>query len=269
MDIVVRASSTSGFPDCERRWAARHLPSLVKDAGYDLRELPSSIGAAIGSGTHSAVAFDLRHKMEHGELAPFDEVEDRGVTELKQRIEDEGVIWDNISTDLSDAQLQVRRLSRTYRQQVGQYIKPIAVERRLEARHSSGLIASGQSDVNVIEPNALDDTKTGKSRSANHAQYGIYTRLLRSHGFIVDVLRERYIPTVSLKREQPPVETIEYDIATCEQQAESVMRRIDRGVQEFNETGDCETWLANPSSYLCSPKSCPAHGTSFCSLGRE
>ena len=84
--LVIRASSLPQFPDCGRRWAARNLRDEIEAAGYKLRTLPPSIGAAIGTGTHAAAAHELTHKMEHGDLGNPDHAEQRGIQALEEEL---------------------------------------------------------------------------------------------------------------------------------------------------------------------------------------
>ncbi len=269
IDITIRCSSLSGYNDCPRRWAARHLRGMVVAAGFYPRSLPSSVGAVIGSGTHSAVAFDLEHKMRTGELAAFKDAEAAGIAELEDRIEKEGVFFDEVSQDLSAAQMQVRRLARVYREDVGSKILPIVVEQRMNVRHATGMIVSGQIDNLIEAPNRLRDVKTGKNRGANAPQYGGYSRILRAHSKPIATIREDFIRRVPLHKEQPRVVEVSYDIDTCETAAEQALIRIARDVEAFQTTGDREVFMANPSSSLCSDRYCQAWGTSFCPLGRK
>lgn len=269
IDITVRASSTSQYNDCARRWAAKHLRGILYNAGFYLRSLPSSVGAVIGSGTHAAVAFDLEHKMRTGELGRFTDAVDHGIAELEERISQEGVNYDEISQDKGGAQAQVMRLARVYREDVGSKITPIVVEERMNVRHASGMTVSGQIDNLLEKPNRLRDVKTGKSRGANYAQYGTYSRILRAHGKPIASIKEDFIGRVRLDREQPRVRSIDYDIDACEMQAEQTLLRIAADYGRFAKTGDREAFAANPASSLCTAKHCPAHGTSLCPLGRK
>lgn len=268
-DITVRASSISGYADCPRRWAARHLTGMLVMVGFYPRSLPSSVGAVIGSGTHSAVAFDLEHKMRTGVLAKFSDAEAAGMEELHERIEREGVMYDEISQDVNDAQLQVRRLARTYRDHVGENIRPIVVEQRMNVRHNTGMVISGQIDNLIEKPNRLRDVKTGKSRGANFGQYGGYSRILRAHKLPIAEITEDFIRRVPLAKPQPAPLSVPYDIDVCETQSEQTLQRIARDVARFKSTGDRESFLANPASSLCSDRFCPAAGTSFCPLWRK
>lgn len=269
IDLTVRCSSLSQYSDCPRRWASKHLRGILYSAGFYLRSVGTSIGAAIGSGVHSAIAYDLEHKMRTGELGRFTDAVDHGMAELEERIAQENAVYDEISQDKNGAQAQVSRLARTYREDVGSKITPIVVEERMNVRHASGMIVSGQIDNLLEKPNRLRDVKTGKSRGANFGQYGGYSRVLRAHGKPIASIKEDFIQRVRLDKEQPRVKSIDYDIDTCEMQAEQTLRRIARDYAEFQRTGDREAFAANPASALCTEKHCPAHSTSLCLLGRK
>lgn len=268
MPLTVRASSLSGWFDCPRRWAGRHLGPVLRDMGYDVREIPSSIGAAVGSGSHAAIAHDLEHKMETGALAGWDEVEGRGEQELVDRIQAEGVAWDDTTPSLSDAQFTVRRIVRRYREDVGAVVKPVAVERRINAKHRTGIVLSGQQDVVVADPFTLRDVKTGRNRSANFAQYGAYTTLLRSHAMTVYRVIEDYIARVAVTKEQPPVRHVIYELEACEQQCDRTIVSIHDTFAQFDKRQSIDVFTPNPSSSLCSDKFCPLHSTDACPFGR-
>lgn len=272
METIIRASSLSGYPDCPRRWAARHMKPALDMQGYRTNVLPTSIGAAVGSATHSTITHDLEARMNTGAPSNWTEAQDVGEAELLARIQNEGAFWDDVTPDLSDAKKTVRRLARIYRDVVAPTVKAVAVERRLLARHSTGLILSGQQDVVVDDEQSLlglRDIKTGKRRGANFGQYGCYSRLLRSHGQPVTSIHEDYLARVKLDQDQPAPVTIPYDIRICERQMESTVARIAKDISAFRATGDPETFTANPSSALCSAKFCQAWGTTWCKLGRK
>lgn len=269
IETVVRASSLPQYPDCPRRWAARHLRREIEPLGFRLREITPHIGAATGSATHEAMGFMLDSKMRTGELGNATEAEQRALERLKKEIEP-GATWDDTTPDMNTGQKQVLRQQRAYRLHVASKIEPIAVERRLNARHAAtGITVSGQQDTVVAKPDTLRDLKTGTRRGANHAQYGSYSRLLRSHGRPVQRIVEDYVKRAPLAHEQPAPVEIHYDMRACEAATEAVLRRVSVDMDAFRQSGSPEAFLANPSSTLCSPKFCPAFGSDWCAYGRE
>lgn len=272
---VVRASSLSSYQDCPRRWAARHLRREIEALGFEVRILPSSIGAAVGSGTHAGAAYLLSEKMASGESGNLTEAEQRALDELEHRIIDEGVIWDDTTGNLNTAQQQTRRMVRAYRTHVVPGVHPVAVEQRITKTFAPGWTLSGQADV--FEDDVLHDTKTGTVRRANMPQYGCYSLLRRSprpedgapDGEPVNGIVEDFIRRVSLKPDQPPPERYPYPVEAAEQLAWAVMHRIKADTERFRETGDLWAFMPNPMSQMCSPKYCPAFNTAFCRAHKQ
>lgn len=269
LGLVIRASSLPQFSDCPRRWAARHLRREITAAGYELRETGRHIGACTGSATHVGAAFTLQHKIDTGELGNATEAEQRAMESLEHDVR-EGAGWDKVTPNLSDAQVQVRRQIGVYRLHVASTVKPVAVERRLRARHKSGITISGTQDLVITEPEILRDLKTGgHGPSVNAGQYGAYSALLRSHGIHVTGIIEDFVARVRPDHQQPRPVEIAYDIGVAERTTESIIRRITADVADFRRTGEPESFLANPQSVLCSDRYCPAWGTKWCEIGRN
>src|SRR5260370_152870 len=123
-DTIVRASSTSSYPDCPRRGAARMFENEIKSMGYELRRLPPHIGAVTGTATHVAVYWALSEKITTGELGNQTEAESRAMESLRAGTA-EGVMWDGVTTTMNTAQRQVVRQSRIYRQHVAATLSPL------------------------------------------------------------------------------------------------------------------------------------------------
>lgn len=259
---VIRPYSLSSYMDCGRRAATKLFWREIADAGFTLRQLSAGIGAATGTATHAAMAYMLKEKMLTGELGNETEQDQRALDSLQEQI-NPGVTYDTTSPDLNTAQKQVLRQAKSYRLHIAPRLEPVAVERRFKAE-TNGMELSGQPDVAA---DGVHDLKTGKLRS-NHPQYGAYSLLLRTHGIEVPRIVEDFVPRVPIKKPQPEPQQIIYDAAQCENVAMSLIRKLERDYKEFLETGDPNTFLANPSSMLCSAKYCGAHGTNFCQFGR-
>jgi len=239
-------------------------------AGYHLNDDESTVGACVGTGAHSSAAHMLTAKMETGELSPKDEAEQAGLESLHAEME-HGAIWDAATKDENTAEQQVLRITRTYRKHVAEIVKPIAVEKHLQAKHSSGLIISGHTDTIVTEPNLLRDLKTGVKSRWSAPQYGTYSRLLRANKIPITGIVEDYTKRVAITKNQPAPVEISYDVAQCEKIAETIIARIATDIEEWRESGEPTTFLANPSSMLCNKKYCRAWGTKFCTehLGED
>lgn len=273
MSTIIRSSSLPSYVDCPRRWAAQALIATLISIGFDIKKsLPKSIGASIGTATHGGVAYILTEKMSTGELGNQIEAEHRALEELRTAMQQDGVLWDETSPNLSDSQKQIARMIKSYRRTLAPTINPIAIERRLQANVGDGFVLSGQSDTQAIEPDIIRDTKTGRHHRTHYAQLGSYSLLARTvhpehktKGVCTD-----FIPRVTLKKEQPDPITEFYDQGVAESAAHSTIDRIKADVAEFTrrvEAGNAppeHAFLANPGSNLCNPKFCPAHGSNFC-----
>lgn len=268
---IIRSSSLSGYSDCARRAAAKLFRREVEAAGYTLRELPSGVGAAVGTGVHGGAAVILKEKAATGELPPIDVATDAAITELRRAAEP-GITFDRETPALNEAEQQVVRMVRLYRAQIAPDVQPLIVEERLEAQVTPDLILSGQSDVIAREPGRVRDLKTGKARGNHKPQLGSYSLLARSNGINVTEAVEDFIPRAPLKKPQPDAQIIHHDLAAAETAAINVLRHIEDDLNTFRYgnaegevlPGDAWAFVANPSSKLCSAKFCPAYQTSFC-----
>jgi hypothetical protein len=275
-ELIIRASSLSGYADCPRRSAARMFRSIITAAGYDLRELPNGIGASVGSAVHAGAAISLKHKALHGDCCPEDVATDTAVEVLRETVLG-GTIFDRETPILNIAEQQAVRMIRTYRSQVAREIQPMIIEERLEAEVRPGLILSGQADVIAREPGRVRDIKTGK-RLGNHIpQIGAYSLLARSAGVDIQSAGIDYVARAAMTKSrlpnpQPDAVMIKVHVANAETAATRVIDHIAADLATFTQgdderriqPGDPWAFIANPSSMLCGDKYCPAWGTSFC-----
>jgi hypothetical protein len=270
--VVVRASGLSGWPDCERRGAARLIPDEIAAAGFALRELPYGIGATIGTAIHKAASLVLKEKIDSGKMGPASVAVDCATDELKEGVK-RGITWDRETPALDAALIQVERMTKAYVADTAPEIQPILVEERLCAQVTPNIELSGQADVIAREPGRVRDLKTGKRPGNHKPQIGAYSLLGRTIGPI-DITEGviDWVPRVSVKKPQPAPVVISLDIASSEVAAVNIMRHIEHGIQMFRN-GDPEhgvlpgepwSFTANPSSMLCGEKYCSAFGTDFC-----
>lgn len=264
--ITVRASSTPQYPDCSRRWASRHAALLLADHGFQVREIPSTVGAAVGTATHSGASFILGEKVDTGTLGNDTEADQRALQSLDESVA-RGCMWDDTTSNLNTAQKQVLRQVATFRIHTAPNLKPVSIEQRLTAKMSERMTVSGQADI--CENDSVHDLKTGVMRRANAAQYGTYSLLRRAFGHTVNRLVEVYVPRARITKPQPDPELHTIPIEAAERAAEGILRRIELDISTFEQTGEPWSFLANPASMLCSDRYCPAHGTTFCRVHKE
>jgi hypothetical protein len=236
-------------------------PAVIKDAGYQLRELSPSVGASVGTATHAAVAYAMTEKVHGRALPPDSLAEECGITELGNRIRDEGVQWDGVTPNLNTGQKQVRRQYRIYRITLADELKPTSIEKRITVPTKRGNELSGQID---LFDTGIRDLKTGTTSRSNIAQYGGYSLLKRAEGGSVNHIIEDFVQRVPIDKEQPRPVPIDYDIALAERVAGNVIADIEDRYQRFRDSGDNMIFNANPNSVLCGDKFCAAYGTTWC-----
>lgn len=261
--LLVRASSLTEWPDCERRWAARHLIGMVSDAGYQLRQLPSQIGAKVGTAVHAGAAHMLAAKIRTGELGSKKDAVEVGIESLRAEVAT-GCVWDETSPTPDKAETQTKRMVEIFHGVTAPTLNPVSVEQEYRGKFSDTLSLIGHMDI--AEDMGVDDNKTGVSQRPHHPQYGAYSLLRRTNGGTVSRFREHWIPRVPVSRTQPVPTTTVYPVETCEQAAHAVLRKIDITAQAFAKDADPWNFIPNPSSMLCSDRFCPAWGTAWCTV---
>jgi hypothetical protein len=274
---VIRASALSGYPDCPRRTAARLFRDEIEDAGFRLRRTPRGIGAAIGTAVHEAARTILGDVARGRRLPAASVAQECAAAALGDELGRGEVIFDIMTRSRREAFGQVTRMTGAFHRVIAPQVRPILVEERLEAEIAPGVTLSGRPDTVAREPGAIRDLKSGSRASpGSHApQVGAYSLLARTHGLEIEDAAIDYVQRVTPSRPQPDPVSKTIPIAAAETAATNIIRHIEGDLRTFREgdparrilPGDPWSFLANPSSILCSPKYCPAFGTSFCHEG--
>lgn len=273
--ITVRPSTTSRWTDCARRQMAHAYPELLADAGYTLRQTPSSVGALIGTSVHVGGAAMLKEKLETGTIVTSDHAQGAGLLAFVDELHKQEVAWDETTRNSNDAARQIQRMVSAYKVGVADKVTPTAVEQRLEAIFPVGngetVLISGQADNLCLFPAGPRDTKTGKMAGWNVSQYGCYSALARAHGNRVETCTEDFIKRVSPRQEQPQVVSKEFDRGDCERAAAGILGIMKHQITTFMDDPRKDPWAfpANPNSMLCADKWCRAWGTKWCSAWKE
>jgi hypothetical protein len=263
----IRSSMLPAWNDCPRRSAAKSYGWLVKKKGFELRELPPSIGAAVGTAVHKVAEVMLAAKIETGELGKLSDGIEQGMAGFSEEIAP-GAIWDDTTPNRSAAEKQIRSLSHAYLVGVAEKIEPAAVELELEADAGDGFLLTGHIDL-VTRDEWVRDLKTGEVSRPYYEQLGAYGLLVRSNqvcgvrGLAVD-----WIKRTGHTKPQPPVEVKEADATICQRAALEVVGEVKRCLLEFERTGSAAVFGCNSMSMMCSEKYCPAWGTDFCPVSR-
>ena len=115
---VIRCSALTGYPDCERRGAARLFWKEITAAGFKLRFTPRSIGALVGSAVHKGAAVELAEKAKDGKLPPVSVPIDAAGGELKEQLLGGDVVFEDgprgVTRDRDDALRQTVSMVRSY-----------------------------------------------------------------------------------------------------------------------------------------------------------
>ncbi len=265
MSRIIRASMLPAWPDCPRRAAARQFKELIGSAGFQLRKLLPSIGAAVGTAVHAETTAALRSRMETGTTV-INVDETRRV--FREEIT-EGVEWDPTTPNSAAAEQQIARMANELRKSPATQGETIAVEESLRAEIAEGWIVTGHIDHVRAMPEGghhVDDWKTGAVRRPYSAQIGCYAMIADANGYNVRSAATTYVPRVALKKVQPPAEFHPEDLAMTKRAAWETSHEIIRTVGAFEQSGDPFAFQANPMSLMCSDKYCPAHSTRFCTL---
>ncbi len=258
----IRASMLPAWPDCPRRSAAKSFKYLVKAKGYALRELPPSIGAAVGTAVHKVAEVVLQHKIDTGEVGSQADGFEQALVGFREEIAP-GAVWDDTTPNVNAAEHQINSLAKAY-MQVAETVMPKAVELSLEANAGDGFLLTGHIDL-LTADEYVRDLKTGAVDRPYYQQHGAYALLVRSNqisgiqGLAVDWLKR-----VGKTKAQPPVVIKEYSVDACQRAALEVIGDVKRCVQDFEKTGSAVAFSANCMSMMCNDKYCPAWGTAFC-----
>lgn len=271
---VIRASSLNAYADCPRRAAASILRAEIEDAGYRLTRSGRSVGALVGTATHAGAAAILTD-MIAGEPPRLNSAhEDAAMAAWTEGLadDDEGALHlDATTKTVREGEVQVRALVGRYAAEVAPAKEPVAVERRLEARLGS-LVLSGQADL-IIANGGPDDLKTGARYPNAMPQVGAYVLLARAHRLLGKHAGLDWLPRP--RGTAKPYERIELDADHAADVAMAALARIEGDIGRFREAVAAGspspelTFPANPSSMLCGPKYCAAHGTDYCREHRK
>lgn len=273
----IRCSSLDTWVDCPRRWLAQHRRKLLESAGYLLGERSPSIGAPVGTASHAGVALSWEGLAEGDDWGPLDAADDAAVQALRERVEQDGVVYDDTTPSMNDAELAARKIIRAYRQHTLKNRKPLGVEQELIGQVRVGLYLTGHTDLFVEElpdivrvegPDlVIDDLKTGVSRPAPVRQLGAYVWLKRAQGGRrPNKARMTYVRRVRRSTEQPPPLPIPFDAEVAVEAARQTVKEISKVLQDIEISGEVNLRevRANPASPLCGARYCQAFHTGLC-----
>lgn len=260
--MIIRSSMLPSYADCARRTVAKQWPLMLAEMGYEVRTLLPSAGAAVGTAAHAGLE-GLRRQAWAGQALDLVSAMGPAIEKLKEELAP-GAEWDATTPNLLAAEVQVRRLAQAMIP-VLRTQRPAAIELALSANLPQGWELSGHIDF-LGEEGTVEDFKTGAVRRPYQTQLGAYAILAEAHEYRVTGVAIAWARRARADRPQPPPEVQKYDLGVAKSEAWATIKKIQAQVSEFKASEDSAALPANPMSMMCSPKYCPAYGTSFCGL---
>ena len=271
--IELRASSLPGYTDCPRRAAARMFKPELAALGHDIAPARSSVSASIGTALHSMMADLLRRKQAYGSLTPDDIT--IAVDGVRPAFESElasEVIWDQTTPHLQTAFKQLRAMAGAFLP-IARHVEPLFIEQAFTklvnpvGGDATPVLLTGHLDVMDVR-NEIHDHKTGVKFPSCHAQLGAYAMLAEYNGHEVSNVRVNFVQRLGVtKLDQAEAQTVRLPLEPCMSAAWSTIKQFQLHYLDWVNSREPEAFPANPVSMMCTPKYCPAYGTSFCQLG--
>jgi hypothetical protein len=232
--------------------------------GFDLRQLPASIGATLGTGAHAGAQFIMDTKIDSDTIPPVSQSIDASIEQFREEIQD-GVQFDDSTPNLNEAEKQISRIVSIYSNEVAPRLQPKFTEKKRAAKVADLYQLEGRLDLETVDL-CLRDLKTGARTPVCEAQFGGYSLLKKTEdGVSFQTAVMDHIPRKT--RGAPWIQHV-YDPIKCEKIASEMIQHITGNIDDFLATGNEWAFMANPMSMMCSDRYCPAWGTNFCTMGR-
>jgi hypothetical protein len=256
------------YQDCARRAAAKQFRAEVESAGFELRSLQPSIGAAIGTAAHLGIRRMLEYFKETGDDPKYDIGLNEALEGFAKEIAN-GVEWDATTNQVMVAHEQIENIVREFAWYgLWRRVSPGIIEETLIAKDTGrGLELSGHPDN--LAGGILFDWKSGIRDRAYHSQMGALSLLAESNDIEVNDIQVFHIKRTARTKTQKELVVEHYDVDVCREAALNVIDRVVEDYSSFAISGDPWAFNANPASMMCTQKYCEAWGTKFCKLWRE
>lgn len=259
----LRPSFLPNYQDCARRAAAQQWRFEIQERGFEIRDLLPSVGAAVGSAAHKAIAQALEIKKESGVMVEYQDMVPIAAEEFNALTEG-GVEFDSTSTNALHAKQQISGIIQEFAATALVNVQPVAVENKLECQHpAGGWSLDGTYDCKDIN-GAIYDWKTSIRNRIYQSQLGAYGILERAVGREVTALKVGWIKRTAFTKPQADIKVYEYDLVDSINLAFSVANRAAKDYFNFMATGDPDSFMSSPDSMMCTKRYCPVFGTEFC-----
>ena len=271
-EIRARGSSLPTAEHCMRLWAARHRGAIgISAEEWGIRPRRQHVGAAVGSSTHRGAEHMMTEFQRTGEVGGERRVKtarEAALNRLSDDMRAGELTYDPVTTGPNGAVEAVSKMVAAYHASIDPTRQPLLIEAGLSMTLAGTIVVTGHVDLWFVDGHG-EDLKTGRNRPRASSQYGAYSLLARAHGHKVKpTFRQRYLPRVPSGKPQPAPVISEFPQGAIEHQAVATAKAIRRSVEEFRATGDPDSFLANPNTWLCKDTLCPAWGSKWCHAWR-
>jgi hypothetical protein len=254
---------------------ANNYGSMLKKAGYEVREQVQYVTGNVGSGIHASAHHYNEHYMKTGLLPDekiFQEGIEIGFAEFKRRtlmdMETKEVRFTLAFPDYDAIKKHMTEYARVY----ADIVLPSGKTELSEQHFDIPILAADdkfpafhyKSTLDRYGDFTLRDLKTGKVKTPAMAQCGTYVWLLTQAGYEVKNVQLDYL--IRPRDGEPPEHVIiKYDAAACMKLSQYATVALINDLKEFIQTGNLDHVLPNPRSENCSLFMCPLYSTSSCS----
>jgi hypothetical protein len=265
--INIRASMLSSYSDCPRRAAAGQFKEVIEGFGYNIKKLPSRVGATLGTSVHAGTKFTIDKKISTGLIAiNTSDAIDISINKYDE-LSNDGVEYDTVTPGKNDAQKQIIQLVNSFHSEIAPNINPLSTETFRKNIVTEDITISGSSDIETKD-NSIDDIKSGAVMRPCQVQLGLYSILKGSEkgNVFAKATRQIWLPRTALKKSYPGAQVFSYDINLCHKFAYTMVFNIARDIKNFIKSQNPWCFPVNPMSVLCSEKWCPCYKTNFCEV---
>lgn len=211
----------------------------------------------VGRGTHASIQRDLQHKIDTGELLPFDAIADHARDGVVRAWEERGVHLDDQERELGPRKAKAAaiekaiRLARLHHKELAPRIQPTHVERKWVVELPGPYDLTGVFDI--VEAGRIRDTKTAsqspvRSAADESEQLTVYALARWVHDRILPEVVLDHL--VALKKKPKVVSQVS---TRTKEDLQMQARRIDVATQAI-EAGVFVP--ASPSDWRCSARWC-------------
>lgn len=176
------------------------------------------------------------------------------------------LIWDKVTTSKADALRQVKSIVTAFQRRILPSLKPLHVEKTLQAQVAPGVLIQGTLDL-IEEDGSITDHKTGRP-----AHFGLqltaYRQLAKANGYPeAPKLQALRIQRVHPDKPQPEPELKQ--VTPVPREFDGAVKRVVTALNTLEATRDPQSLAANPMSNICTEFDCPAWGGDYCDLWRD